>query len=110
MQVSRYYRLKTGALDEVIVRGERPLVKAEGSRLTSMRYAQLTANKLAFNVYDALKQLSGRNGTKWEVDASRSWKYQYYFERKAYIYELRTACYIIKGYASITCRTGGSDV
>ena len=49
---------KDYALDEVIVRGERPLVKVEGSRLT-YDMPQLTANKLVTNVYDALKQLPG---------------------------------------------------
>lgn len=49
---------KNYALDEVVVQGERPLVKVEGSRLT-YDMPQLTANKLVTSVYDALKQLPG---------------------------------------------------
>lgn len=49
---------KDYALDEVVVQGERPLVKVEGSRLT-YDMPQLTANKLVTSVYDALKQLPG---------------------------------------------------
>ena len=43
------------ALDEVTVRGERPLVKVEGSRLT-YDVAQIAASRLVTNAYEALLQ------------------------------------------------------
>ena len=46
------------ALDEVTVRGERPLVKVEGSRLT-YDVAQIAASRLVTNAYEALLQLPG---------------------------------------------------
>lgn len=49
---------KDYALGEVVVKGERPLVKVEGSRLT-YDMPQLTANKLVTNAYEAVKQLPG---------------------------------------------------
>lgn len=49
---------KDYALNEVIIKGERPLVKVEGSRLT-YDMPQLTANKLVTNAYEAIKQLPG---------------------------------------------------
>lgn len=56
---------KDYALEEVVVQGERPIVKVEGSRL-SYDMAQLTQNKLVSNAYDCLKELPGvleQNGT-----------------------------------------------
>ncbi|WP_300728950.1 outer membrane beta-barrel family protein [uncultured Bacteroides sp.] len=49
---------KEYALGEVVVKGERPLVKVEGSKL-SYDMPQLTANKLVNTAYDCLKQLPG---------------------------------------------------
>ena len=49
---------KDYALEEVVVKGERPLVKVEGSRLT-YDMPQLTANRLVTNAYEALLQLPG---------------------------------------------------
>lgn len=49
---------KDYALGEVIVKGERPLVKVESGRLT-YDMPQLTANKLVTNAYEAIKQLPG---------------------------------------------------
>ena len=46
------------ALDEVTVRGERALVKVEGSRLT-YDVAQIAASRLVTNAYEALLQLPG---------------------------------------------------
>ena len=53
------------ALGEVTVRGERPLVKMEGSRLT-YDVAQLAASRLVTNAYEAVLRLPGvmeQNGT-----------------------------------------------
>ena len=49
---------KDYALNEVVVKGERPLVKVESGRLT-YDMPQLTANKLVTNAYEAVKQLPG---------------------------------------------------
>lgn len=49
---------KDYALGEVVVKGERPLVKVESGRLT-YDMPQLTANKLVTNAYEAIKQLPG---------------------------------------------------
>lgn len=49
---------KDYALEEVVVKGERPLVKVEGSRLT-YDMPRLTANRLVTNAYEALLQLPG---------------------------------------------------
>lgn len=53
------------ALGEVTVRGERPLVKMEGSRLT-YDMAQVAASRLVTNAYEAVLRLPGvmeQNGT-----------------------------------------------
>ena len=49
---------KDYALGEVVVKGERPLVKVESGRLT-YDMPQLTANKLVTNAYEAVRQLPG---------------------------------------------------
>lgn len=47
---------KDYALDEVIVKGERPLVKVEGGKL-SYDLSQLTTHKIVSNAYEILQQL-----------------------------------------------------
>ena len=49
---------KDYALQEVVVKGERPLVTVEGSRL-SYDMPQLISQRLVTNAYEALKQLPG---------------------------------------------------
>ena len=49
---------KDYALQEVVVKGERPLVKLEDNRL-AYDMPQLTANRLVTNAYEALLQLPG---------------------------------------------------
>ena len=49
---------KDYALDEVVVKGEHPIVKVEGSRL-SYDMPQLIKNKLVNNAYDCIKELPG---------------------------------------------------
>ena len=49
---------KDYALDEVIVKGERPLVKVEGGKL-SYDLSQLTTHKIVSNAYEILQQLPG---------------------------------------------------
>lgn len=49
---------KEYALEEVVVKGERPLVKVENGKL-SYDMPQLTANRLVTTAYDCLKQLPG---------------------------------------------------
>ena len=49
---------KDYALGEVVVKGERPVVKVEGSRL-SYDMPQLIKNKLVSSAYDCIKELPG---------------------------------------------------
>ena len=49
---------KDYALDEVIIKGERPLVKVEEGKL-SYDLSQLTAHKVVNNAYETLQQLPG---------------------------------------------------
>lgn len=51
-------RGKDYALEEVVVKGERPIVKVEGGKLT-YDLSQLTENKLVSNAYESLQQLPG---------------------------------------------------
>lgn len=51
-------KTKNYALGEVVIKGERPIVKVEGGKL-SYDLSQLTENKLVNNAYESLQQLPG---------------------------------------------------
>lgn len=51
-------KTKNYALSEVVIKGERPIVKVEGGKL-SYDLSQLTENKLVNNAYESLQQLPG---------------------------------------------------
>lgn len=51
-------KTKNYALGEVVIKGERPIVKVEGGKL-SYDLPQLTENKLVNNAYESLQQLPG---------------------------------------------------
>lgn len=54
-------------LDEVVVKGERPLVKVEGGALT-YDIPQLIQNKTSTNAFEAIKELPGITGADDEIE------------------------------------------
>lgn len=100
---------KDYALDEVIVKGERPLVKVEEGKL-SYDLSQLTTHRIVNNAYEILQQLPGCTGNKRQPFISRHTQSEHYFKRKAHNNESRTVDHFIKKHSGFTCRKGRNYV
>ena len=100
---------KDYALDEVIVKGERPLVKVEEGKL-SYDLSQLTTHRIVNNAYEILQQLPGVQEIKRQPFISRHTQSEHYFKRKAHNNESRTVDHFIKKHSGFTCRKGRNYV
>ena len=98
---------KDYALDEVIVKGERPLVKVEEGKL-SYDLSQLTTHRIVNNAYPSA--INRCTGNKRQPFISRHTQSEHYFKRKAHNNESRTVDHFIKKHSGFTCRKGRNYV
>ena len=99
---------KDYALDEVIVKGERPLVKVEEGKL-SYDLSQLTTHRIVNNAYEILQQLPGVQEINGPFIGRRT-QSEHYSKRKTHNNESRTVSHFIKKHSGFTCRKGRSYV
>lgn len=100
---------KDYALDEVIVKGERPLVKVEEGKL-SYDLSQLTTHRIVNNAYENPSAITRCTGNKRQPFISRHTQSEHYFKRKAHNNESRTVDHFIKKHSGFTCRKGRNYV
>ena len=97
------------SLPEVMITGQRPIVKAEQGKLV-YDLPRLIGNLPVDNAYDAVEGIAGRNRDEWRVDVGRAggncnigWQ--------SYHHECRTALFfLLKSIPSSRIEKGGSDV
>lgn len=97
------------ALDEVTVRGERPLVKVEGSRLT-YDVAQIAASRLVTNAYEALLQLPGVVERDGVPALAGTGSLSIILNGKPSSMTAEQLISLLKGHARLARGTGGGDV